>query len=146
MNPNDMVVCAECLQAKPMSDFHKRSRSSGGGIQTRCRICRNTANTAYYHANKNTILAKLVDKKLRMVEAYGGRCACPGCDVTEPAFLTLDHIDGKGAMHRRNHPGQRQIYNWVEKHGYPNGFQLLCANCHLAKSYRGGCPHVLQCQ
>ncbi len=25
--------------------------------------------------------------------------------------------------------------------GYPDGFQVLCANCNMAKDRPGGCPH-----
>src|SRR5882762_2207450 len=31
--------------------------------------------------------------KLEVVAAYGGRCACLGCTVTEPEFLTIHHKD-----------------------------------------------------
>ena len=32
------------------------------------------------------------------------------------------------------------MYRWLEKNGFPSGFQTLCHNCNWAKS-RGGCPH-----
>src|SRR6266536_2434059 len=35
-----------------------------------------------------------------VVVAYGGRCACPRCPETNPAFLTLEHVNGTGKAHR----------------------------------------------
>jgi hypothetical protein len=71
--------------------------------------------------------------------AYGGACVCCGCDI--PEFLTIDHINGDGAKHREEGPGNR-IYRWLKKNGFPkNNFQLLCFNCNCAKGIYGTCPH-----
>lgn len=72
--------------------------------------------------------------------AYGGyRCVCPGCDVTIPEFLTIDHIHGGGRQHRReiNSP----FYRWLKRNGYPAGFRVLCFNCNAARGFYGTCPH-----
>jgi hypothetical protein len=79
--------------------------------------------------------------KAEMISAYGGRCVC--CGETEEAFLTVDHIFGKGHEHRGKE-GIRgtQIYWWLKKQGYPkDAYQLLCFNCNCAKGLRGMCPH-----
>ena len=56
----------------------------------KCSICRSQTN------KKNRII------KLEVIEAYGGRCACPGgCDVTEPDWLSMDHVFGGGVKHRK---------------------------------------------
>lgn len=65
-------------------------------------------------------------------------CAC--CGEDHPYFLCVDHINGKGNEHRR----LNQIKNlprWLKKNGYPEGFQVLCANCNSAKAWHGECPH-----
>lgn len=83
--------------------------------------------------------------RLELVNAYGGRCAC--CGETTPEFLTVDHIDGNGAEHRRQLGvaktfGGIPFYRWLKKQGYPQGnSQLLCMNCNLAKGHFGVCPH-----
>jgi len=75
------------------------------------------------------------------ITTYGGyRCACPGCAVTEPQFLQIDHINNDGAAHRRE--AGHHLYAWLKAHGYPPGFQVLCANCNFAKGHYGQCPHV----
>jgi hypothetical protein len=75
---------------------------------------------------------------------YGGwRCAC--CGETERKFLTLDHIGNDGYM-RKKYGGEPraagQLYGWLRKMGYPDGFQVLCMNCNFGKARNGGlCPH-----
>jgi hypothetical protein len=78
-------------------------------------------------------------RKLRaeVLETLGGKCVC--CGESEPKFLAIDHINGDGAEHRRKIG--KGIYSWLKKNGYPPGFQLLCHNCNIAKSFYGACPH-----
>ena len=77
-----------------------------------------------------------------MLEAYGGKCACPRCPETNPAFLTLEHINGDGAAHRKA-VGRGHAYADLRRRGWPKeGYTLLCMNCNFAT--RGGktCPHM----
>lgn len=72
-----------------------------------------------------------------VLAAYGGKCVC--CGETEEAFLCIDHVNDDGAQHRME-IGQ-SIYKWIVQNGYPSIVQILCANCNMAKSRPGGCPH-----
>lgn len=86
-------------------------------------------------------------RKLRdeVFAAYGGyHCNCPGCNVTEPMFLQIDHVNNDGAAHRKAIKANGAIYGWLKKHGFPAGFQVLCANCNYAKGFYGFCPHAPQ--
>jgi len=81
--------------------------------------------------------------KMMVLEHYGMKCNCPGgCDVTEPKFLTIDHISGGGKKHRES-IGRTggDFYAWLVKNNYPEGFQVLCFNCNCAKGFFGKCPH-----
>jgi hypothetical protein len=72
---------------------------------------------------------------------YGGyRCACEcGCGITEPGFLTIDHINNDGAEHRREKGPN--LYQILYNEEYPKGFQVLCYNCNLGRAKKGGvCP------
>lgn len=83
--------------------------------------------------------AKLKDQVFQM---YGGwRCAC--CGETTPAFLQLDHINGRGTEERRSKGiGAFQIYSKIRKQGFPSGYRVLCANCNFGRHICGGiCPH-----
>lgn len=95
------------------------------------------------HPEKTRSYARTYHQKLRheAIMAYGGyRCACPGCDVTTPEFLGLDHIHGGGNAERRrvNH----NLFSWLKKQGWPAGYQVLCHNCNLSKGFYGECPHA----
>jgi hypothetical protein len=59
-------------------------------------------------------------------------------------FLTLDHKEGAGNVHRREIKGKiKDWYTWVIKEKFPEEFQTLCYNCNLGKSRNGGtCPHA----
>ena len=76
--------------------------------------------------------------------SYGGACACCGTDHLD--FLTIDHIDGRGAEHRTHLFGDRgmsgvHFYRWLHKNGMPTGFQVLCFNCNVSKHLGGICAH-----
>ncbi len=74
-------------------------------------------------------------------DRYGGAiCAC--CGEIEPAFLSIDHINNDGYTHRQNGLGGFSIYDWLKKHNFPDGFQILCMNCNMGKARNNGvCPH-----
>lgn len=113
--------------------------------RVRCGRCQDKI-AAYGTKEQRNEAAKRSRHKLRkeVIEVYGGKCAC--CDVSDLVFLTIDHINGDGADHRRalkgvNYgAGSTSTYQWLRQHGYPPGFQVLCWNCNWAKS-NGGCPH-----
>jgi len=68
-------------------------------------------------------------------------CAC--CGEKHIEFLTVDHIYGDGAEHRRlfKWVSGHSLYNWLRKNNYPPGYQILCWNCNCAKYYSRVCPH-----
>lgn len=79
--------------------------------------------------------------------AYGGYC-CACCGESEPAFLSIDHVNNDGAEHKRreNLVTGEQMYRWLKRHGFPPGFQILCMNCQWGKRNNNGvCPHQVRC-
>jgi hypothetical protein len=80
-----------------------------------------------------------------VIAAYGGKCSCPGCDIVDPRFLTLDHKDNDGAEHRKQLKAGSAVYLWAKRNGYPNSLRLLCWNCNCARQTNGGvCPHLIK--
>ncbi len=70
-----------------------------------------------YYQGKETVLTY-----------YGkGKLACVLCGFTDTRALSIDHINGDGAAHRKTFKGS--LYNWLIKHKYPAGFRTLCMNC-----------------
>lgn len=98
----------------------------------KCSICRAQVN------KKNRQI------KFEVIAAYGGKCACPGgCSVTEPDWLSMDHIFGGGVAHRKRLKViGLDFYRWLKKQGFPKDkFRLLCYNCNLSRGHLGQCPH-----
>lgn len=81
---------------------------------------------------------KLLRRQLRrqVIEAYGGACAC--CGETTIEFLELDHVHNNGKAARKLYGC---AYRRAQLVGYPGCYQILCANCHAAKTRYGRCPH-----
>jgi hypothetical protein len=85
--------------------------------------------------------------RLQVIEAYGAKCQCPGCDEDHIEFLALDHIHGGGNAHRksltgRSHGAGDKVYRWLKRQGFPkDSFRLLCHNCNQSRGSYGYCPH-----
>lgn len=81
---------------------------------------------------------KRQELKLAIFEAYGGvKCNC--CGNTRKECLQVDHINGGGCKHLKSFPSNNSFYGWLKKSGYPEGFQILCANCNWIKRFVGTC-------
>lgn len=122
---------------------------------SRCEVHKK-AHRERYHANRveNAKTAKERRQRLKLAafHAYGGpKCMCCGEDHLE--FLSIDHLDGAGAEHRRalikekgwksktgNMCGHH-FYLWLKQQGYPPGFRVLCMNCNFSIAKFGYCPH-----
>jgi len=50
---------------------------------------------------------------------------------TQVKRAVIDHIKNDGAAHRKQ--VGVSFYRWLQTHGYPKGFQVLCANHNLKK-------------
>ena len=79
--------------------------------------------------------------KEKVFSHYGFSCAC--CDEVIEKFLNIDHIKGKKYWNHNKHMRGAQLYRWLVKNNYPEGFQTLCFNCNMAKGIYGICPHQL---
>lgn len=110
----------------------------------KCPVCLKQA-LAYWRRNKKRISKANAEANSKLKDeifsVYGKRCACCGEDHLE--FLTIDHVRGDGAAHRRL-IGQstRHIYLWLKKNKFPRrGFRTLCMNCNFSRGVHGYCPH-----
>lgn len=97
-------------------------------------------------ANRNTKANDLRLKHRNAVYAhYGEHCAC--CGEPERMFLTIDHVNNDGAVHRKTLKGKigsggSSFFAWLVRSGFPSGFQTLCRNCNWGKHANSGvCPH-----
>lgn len=110
-----------------------------------CAECREALSQRNRH--KPPEQARRWDKTFRLnllaktVEAYGGRCAC--CGEGYLPYLTIDHVNGGGLKHRDDLKAHGTVfYQRLKMMGYPkDGLQVLCANCHMAKTRGVVCQH-----
>ena len=77
------------------------------------------------------------ERHLRLKKAvlshYGPlKCAC--CGEPHIELLTLDHMNGDGAAHRKKHPKAKNLYIWLRQNDYPPGYEILCFNCNYSSS------------
>lgn len=81
--------------------------------------------------------------KQSVIDAYGGKCAC--CGINTHEFLTIDHVNGDGAAHRKENgisSGRSfKLYRLLTNQGFPPGFRVLCFNCNSSRGFYGYCPH-----
>ena len=63
--------------------------------------------------------------------SQNGKPECGRCGITDIDILCLDHINGNGGGRIRR--GGWMLYKKLREKGYPEGFQVLCANCNLKK-------------
>ena len=69
---------------------------------------------------------------------YGSSCSCCGEALLD--FLTIDHINGNGAKHRKTLDAPN-IYTWLVRNNYPEGYRVLCFNCNCVATRVEVCPH-----
>jgi len=69
-------------------------------------------------------------------------CAC--CKYDDIRFLTLDHIEGRKHLPKKEQKLKTlNLWRHIKKIGLPKGYQILCFNCNIAKSTSLYCPHQL---
>lgn len=134
---NARGICKSCGKNK----IAKRS-------VTRCNDClsresaRNGEQQVRQNANSRAYYQRL---RLQVIDHYsaGTRC-CKCCGENELLFLTIDHINNDGALHRQvfGVKGGIPLFRFLIKNNFPEGFQILCWNCNYGKHLGGGvCPH-----
>jgi len=136
-------VCSLCYSKRQFK--YQRSRADRGI----CKQCNSPTVSGKTLCKGHLEYSRGYNAKLRLdaLNAYGGPiCSC--CDETQDAFLSIDHIEGKGCQHRKRIgvPSGTPFYAWLRRNGYPKGFRVLCANCNMAFSKLGYCPHEFETQ
>jgi hypothetical protein len=98
---------------------------------------------AYYHEHKDEIKANVkrtgveLRRRQRTAVLYhysNGTMACVQCGFSDVRALCLDHVNGGGTEHRRKLRNGINVWLWLARHGFPPGYQILCANCNMIKA------------
>jgi hypothetical protein len=136
------LYCKLCLRIRAATAY-ARKREQGRCIKCQapasdgislCEQCRTRLNKSRKENGSGRTAAKRYMDKLRdeVLTVYGGICVM--CGESHPAFLSVDHMNDDGALHRLSTGKGRRFYQWLKKEGFPQeGFQLLCANCNWLK-------------
>jgi len=90
----------------------------------------------YYEIYKNKIKANVLkyrrDVRLEVIIHYSnGTMQCKYCGEKHIEFLEMDHINGGGRKHAKL--TNNNLYVWLKKNNYPEGYQVLCSNCNWKK-------------
>jgi len=75
-------------------------------------------------------------RKIEILSHYSnGTLRCAKCGFDDIRALTIDHIKGGGCRHKRElRVGSGEgFYQWLKHNNFPEGYQVLCANCQLIK-------------
>lgn len=127
--------CRKCGQTKDVSEFYTYER--------RCKVCRKADDRAYWREHRSRRIEAQRNRRKtareRVLAHYGARCVCCGEETIE--FLSVDHINGDGADHRRSDSTVKDICLWLIKNDFPEGFRILCHNCNASLGRYGYCPH-----
>lgn len=148
-SPKLKSACDKCIsktkiynRSKMVPLYHARKSQ---GLCVRCGIeakpesslCEEHCNSAA-NRNRTSLRERVPQYKKAVFDHYGRKCEC--CGETEQEFLQIDHVYGGGCIHYKS---ARQMYRWLCTHGFPLGFQTLCASCNWARR-SGNCPHFIE--
>ena len=129
--------CARCQKDLPRIREHwGPDRRSPDGLS--CGWCRRCITTSTKERNREL-------RANALIHYSNGSPSCACCGEFRYEFLTLDHVHGGGNQHRREVTGSTKggssFYKWLKVNGYPDGFQVLCFNCNMAKAMNGKCSY-----
>lgn len=134
---------------KRHDEFYK-NRTRGDGLQGTCKRCCSNVDAQekhrvrrqnYQKANREAMRAKNRAYTLRIRNEAMAMispamiCQWPGCDISNPLMLEVDHKDGGGSGERARTGGGGQLFvNIVKGRRSVDDLQILCANHHALKS------------
>lgn len=92
--------------------------------------------TQHYQYLRNKERAHL--DRLKVLMRYSnpqGRPVCNECGEQDIEVLCLDHINGGGNRELKALGVKGNVfYHWLAENDYPEGYQVLCANCNMRKA------------
>jgi hypothetical protein len=147
---SERIKCYRCGEEKPAHEFawRRRKRNQRDSF---CRPCRSAYHREHYLANKQRYIdqASVSKSKLRRERTlylleYFVTHPCCDCGETDPVVLEFDHLDpdekaftiGTALSHRN----WQTILDEIEK------CQVVCANCHRRRHYKGSVRSMLAAQ
>lgn len=132
------VKCSECSEyARKSNELWRRKNPDKVKSNRR----------DWYSGGKFSHITRILQKKRRLqlrkkvIEKYGGKCAC--CSESTYEFLQIDHIDKNGKQHRLEIGRGMKLHRDMLKNDTRYRVRILCGNCHNAITAHGVCPHEI---
>ena len=134
--------CSKCKRTRPLSEFYRDKRHADGN-QSHCKECQRQRHRQYYQNNRSRLLqykhAYILRYKRATLDRLGGaRCALCGCE--ELIFLTVDHTDGNGHIHRKQIGNGSNTHRWILKASDVElkrwHLRVLCSSCQKATQHQ----------
>lgn len=123
-------ACYLCRLVFPASDtYFARHKQMAAGILNLCKNCDRKEHRQDSAARR--------EKRKDIVFAHYCQGSVPHCNLcltTARPFLTIDHIGGGGAEHRRKDK-IGDLHHWLIKNNLPEGFRILCFNCNMSRGF-----------
>lgn len=135
--------CKYCEISLTENNCYPSDFSRGGYICKSCRKVKYKENITK-RAQQRYSKSKSIKLKSEIISAYGSACVC--CGETGWPFLSIDHKNNDGALHRRQCGigSGAATYRLLKQQGYPKDrFRLLCMNCNSCYGFHGFCGHDL---
>lgn len=128
--------CATCRNAYLQKYRKDRPEQCAGYESARDPEKRKAQHRKSHHKRRDEILPKnrerLLKRRIRVLAHYSNGSMKCACGESRLYALAIDHIDDKN---RKGPDGGSKLCQWLEKNGFPNGFQVLCHNCNSLKSW-----------
>ena len=101
------------------------------------RLIAYSRNWARTHREKARAIAQRHYRKVRLeiIRHYSPEVKCVRCGFSDLRALSIDHINGEGALFRRMVTGEMRVYQWIKRNNFPEGIQILCMNCQFIKQH-----------
>lgn len=142
---NEKKICRKCRIELTDDNWAPSSQKNHSYI---CKSCSNIFTKELrringrkyyrYNYNKEKLQRRRQEERLGILIHYSENPPkCSRCGFTDVRALQIDHINGGGRRQRREDGlkhGQA-MYRWIKKNNYPDGFQILCANCNWIKKH-----------
>ncbi len=132
--PNNIrILCYNCNCQHSITKHTLTITNKNYLINKCCKYCHSNNNVKKYTCNLCRNKQKInyqITLKLKAYQHYNN--CCNNCKCNKLQFLTIDHINNDGAIHRKK---IKNIYAWLNANYYPNNFQLLCFNCNYLKYF-----------
>lgn len=112
-----------------------RSRGWPPMFQVLCHNCNHLKALASRPVGRSKSAAYVRALREEVLRRYSDPPQCALCPVDDPRILTIDHVEGGGAEHRRRLGGRSsaRLHRWLRDNGYPEGFRVLCQNHNLGR-------------